>query len=93
MEGAVDDSGNGAEFRGLAAKDAVIGGLVPMMGKVDTRSQENDGRREQDARAEQVAEDDFDTVIVPRWRLGLLRVRLWSGRIGSGHQIFPQNPL
>jgi hypothetical protein len=80
-----------AEFGGLAAKDAVIGGLVRVAEEVDTRSPEDDSRRDKDSGAEQVTENDFDAVIVPRLRLGLERLRLW--RLGSGHQIFPQNPL
>jgi hypothetical protein len=84
-----------AEFGGLAAKDAVIGGLVRVVEEVDTRSPEDDGGRDKDSGAEQVTEDDFDPVIVPRLRLrlGLERLRCGDGRSGSGHQIFPQNPL
>jgi hypothetical protein len=41
---ALDDSGDGAEFGRLAAKDAVIGALVRMAGEVDTRSEEDDRR-------------------------------------------------
>jgi hypothetical protein len=67
-----------------------------MAGEVDTRSPENDSRCQHDAGAEQVAEDDFDAVIVPRLLPG--RARLWGGRWRAGHQIvahqiFPQNPL
>jgi hypothetical protein len=87
----VDDSGDGAEFRRLAAKDAVIGGFVRMTREVDTRSGENDSRREQDSGAEQIAEDDFQSPISPRLRFE--RMRLARGRSGGGHQIFPQNPL
>jgi hypothetical protein len=88
----LNDSGDGAEFRGLAAEDTVVGGLVCVAEEIDTRSPENDSRRDQDSSAEQIAEDDFDAVIVPPLPLGWERVRLWGGRLRGGHQIFPQNP-
>jgi hypothetical protein len=87
---AVQDSGDGAEIGGFAAKDTVIGGFVRVAREVDTRSAENDGGREQDSGAEQVAEDEFDAAVSP-W-LGLERMGS-RGRLGCGHQIFPQNPL
>jgi hypothetical protein len=62
-----------------------------MTDKIDAGSGENDGGGEQDSGAEQVAEDEFDAVIVPGFGLG--RVRLWGGRLSGGHQIFPHNPL
>jgi hypothetical protein len=69
---ALDDSADGAVFGGLAAKDAVIGGIVRVAGEVDTRSQEYDSRRDKDSGAEQVAENDFNAAISPR--LGLERL-------------------
>jgi hypothetical protein len=66
----VDDSGNGAVIGGLAAKDAVIGGFGGMTDKIDAGSGENDGGGEQDSGAEQVAEDEFDAVIVPGFGAG-----------------------
>ena len=80
-----------SEFGGLAAKDAVIGGLARVAEEVGTRSPEDDSRREQDSGAQQIAQDDFDAAISPR--LGLERLRLARWRLGGGHQIFPQNPL
>ncbi len=91
VDDALDDSGDGAVFGGLAAKDAVIGGLVRMARQVDTRSEEDDSRRDKDSGAEQIAENDFDAPISP-W-LRFERLRLAGGRLGGGHQIFPQNPL
>jgi hypothetical protein len=61
--------------------------------EINTRSAENNSRREQDSGAKQIAEDDFDAVIIPRLRLGLNQLRSGGGRLGGGHQIFPQNPL
>jgi hypothetical protein len=90
MDNAVHDSRDGAEFGGLALKDAVIGGLMRVAGKVDTGSREDDGRRDQDSGAKQVAEDDFQAAISPR--LGLERMRFAPGRWSGGHQIFPHNP-
>jgi hypothetical protein len=83
----LNDSGDGAVFGGLAAKDAVIGLLVRVVRQVDATSREDDSRGEQDSEAKQIAENDFDAVIVPDWgsSLGML--------LGGGHQIFPQSPL
>jgi hypothetical protein len=66
---AVQDSRDGAEIGRLAAKDPVIGGFVRVAREVDTRSAENDRRREQHSGAQQVAENEFDAAISPRLRL------------------------
>jgi hypothetical protein len=63
---ALDDSGDGTVLRGLAAKDVVIGRIVRMAGEVDTRSQQDDSRRDKDSGAEQVAENDFNAAVSPR---------------------------
>jgi hypothetical protein len=88
---ALDDSGDDAIFGGFAAKDAVIGGIMRVAVEVDARSHEHDSRRDKDSGAEQVAENDFNAAVSPR--LGFERLRLARGRLGGGHQIFPQNPL
>jgi hypothetical protein len=88
---AVDDSGNGAVIRRARRERCGNWRARAMTGKVDTGSRENDGGREQDSGAEQVAEDDFDAVIVPR--LWVAAGAAVGRALGGGHQIFPQNPL
>jgi hypothetical protein len=87
----MDHSGDGAIFGGLAAKNAVIGVLAGMVEKIDARARKNDRCRNQHSRAQEVAEDDFESAISPR--LGSERIRLSHWRWSGEHQILPHSPL
>ena len=83
---ALNNTANGTEVGGLAAKDPVISVLMPVAEEINTRSREYNRRREHNSGAKQIAEDDFNAVIVPR-------LLLWNRQFWRGHQISPQNPL
>ncbi len=72
-----------AELRRLATKNAVVGGFVRVTREINAGSQDNDRSRDQHSGAQQIAQDDFDTVIVPRLCLWLDRLR--RGRLSGVH--------
>ena len=75
----------------LAAKDPVIGGLVRVPREVNASSRENHRRREQNSRAKQVAEDEFQAAVSPRLRLKGLRLAAVAGTASAASDSSPQS--
>jgi len=89
-EHALNHAGNGAEVGRLTAEDAIVGGFGGVAGDVDAGSDENDDGGERDSAAQDIAEHQFQTAVIPKPRFALHALFDIQGR---RIHIRPQMPL